>query len=140
MVNIVLKGIPPSKKNSKQLFRNGATGKPFITTSARYKEWNESAQWEVMGQKNKASGMERNAMPFRNATGKVSFVLTFFPATLVRADLTNKAESVMDLLVETRIIEDDNWFICGDVHLKFGGVDTLDPRVEIEITFAPAHI
>lgn len=60
-------------------------------------------------------------------------VLTFFAPDKRATDLSNKAESVMDLLVDNRVIEDDNWFVCPDLHLKFGGVDTLKPRCEIEI-------
>ena len=57
-----------------------------------------------------------------------------FPADKRKADLTNKAESIMDLLVDTKIIEDDNWFIINNINLKFGGVDTKNPRAEIEIS------
>ncbi len=28
--------------------------------------------------------------------------------------------------------EDDNWFILPDIHMKFGGVDKVNPRGEIE--------
>ena len=49
-----------------------------------------------------------------------------------KADLTNKAESIMDLLVDNGKIEDDNWFVIGDIRLLFGGVDKVNPRAEIE--------
>ena len=39
----------------------------------------------------------------------------------------------MDLFVDTGILSDDNWFVVGDIHLKFGGVDKLNPRVEVGI-------
>ena len=32
-------------------------------------------------------------------------------------DLTNKAESIMDMLVAAQILEDDNWFVTGPVLL-----------------------
>lgn len=39
----------------------------------------------------------------------------------------------MDLLVDCGILPDDNWYICGDIRLKFGGVDAQNPRTEITI-------
>lgn len=59
--------------------------------------------------------------------------LILYPSTKRRADLTNKAESILDLLVDCRIIEDDNWFVVPKVILQFGGVDKTNPRVEITI-------
>lgn len=61
--------------------------------------------------------------------------LIFYPSTRRKADATNKAESIMDLLVDAGIIEDDNWFIVPELSLKFGGVDKLNPRAEIIINF-----
>lgn len=62
-----------------------------------------------------------------------SIELIFYPSTKRKADATNKAESVMDLLVDAGIIEDDNWFVVPKVELQFGGVDKEKPRVEIII-------
>jgi hypothetical protein len=50
-----------------------------------------------------------------------------------KADLTNKAESIMDLLVDAKIIEDDNWYIIPNVSLHFKGVDKEDPRAVVTI-------
>ncbi len=59
--------------------------------------------------------------------------LIFYPSTKRKADATNKAESVMDLLVDAGIIEDDNWFVVPEVRPKLGGIDKDNPRVEITI-------
>lgn len=56
-----------------------------------------------------------------------------FPNSKRKADLTNKAESIMDALVDAGVLEDDNWFVCGDIRLLFGGIDRLNPRAEVEI-------
>ncbi|MCK4521393.1 MAG: hypothetical protein KAU20_02380 [Nanoarchaeota archaeon] len=45
---------------------------------------------------------------------KINF---FFPDLKV-ADLTNKADSVMDLLVDFGIIKDDSWLVCPELHLS----------------------
>lgn len=60
--------------------------------------------------------------------------ITFFAPDARKADLSNKAESLMDLLVDTKILEDDNWFVVKKLTLIFGGIDKKNPRAEIEIT------
>lgn len=59
--------------------------------------------------------------------------LTFYPQSKRKSDLTNKAESVMDLLVDCGVLTDDNWFVVPSLTLKFGGADKENPRVEITI-------
>lgn len=49
------------------------------------------------------------------------------------ADLTNKAESVMDLLVDCGIIVDDSWQVVEKLTLRIGGIDKKNPRVVVEI-------
>ena len=56
----------------------------------------------------------------------------YFPDNRI-ADLTNKAESIMDLLVDNKIIKDDNWRIIPELFLKSCGVNKQNPRAEIEI-------
>jgi Holliday junction resolvase RusA-like endonuclease len=50
------------------------------------------------------------------------------------SDLTNKAESIMDLLVDAGILSDDNWFVVPNVELIFAGVDPKKPRAVIKIS------
>jgi len=50
-----------------------------------------------------------------------------------QTDLTNKAESVMDLLVSQRILSDDSWQKTGTIILESAGVDKYNPGVEIYI-------
>jgi len=107
----------PSKKNSKQIIY--VQGRPLIISSKGYQKWHRSAQNQLYGVK---SLLELS-----------SITLTFYPSTRRKSDLTNKAESVMDLLVDTGVIPDDNWFVCPKVVLQFGGIDKVKPRVEIII-------
>lgn len=60
-------------------------------------------------------------------------ILTFYPSNNRRCDLTNKAESIMDLLVDTGVLTDDNWHLVKSLRLEMGGVDKVNPRVEIVI-------
>lgn len=49
-----------------------------------------------------------------------------------RTDLNNKAASILDMLVDNGILEDDSWQIIGEERYIPMGVDKDDPRVEIE--------
>ncbi len=90
--------------------------------SKDYTDWHERASWELKG-----SGQTNRGLT------KADIIITIFAENRRAGDLTNKAESVMDLLVDNGVLEDDNWFVCGNIQLKFGGIDKLDPRAEVTI-------
>lgn len=54
----------------------------------------------------------------------------FFPDRR-RSDLTNKAESIIDLLVDYGFIKDDNHDVVYSLHLHSGWVDKDNPRAEV---------
>lgn len=120
ILSFEITGNIPSKKNSKRIFQRA--GRPFIVSSQAHQEWHEEASWQLKVQDRPKEPLE-----------KVAIVFTLYAENMRAGDLTNKAESVMDLLVDMEILKDDNWFICGDIHLKFGGVDKKNPRAVIEI-------
>ena len=114
---IKILGRVPSKKNSKVVVCRGKF--PQVLPSKAYTEWHKDASKQV-------SGVE----PIPDGS-IIEFVL-YAPDKRV-ADLSNKWESVADLLVDNKIISDDNWFVLGDIRMKFGGVDKENPRVEIYV-------
>ncbi len=119
MHKLTITGRIPSKKNSKQLVHNG--GRAFLIPSKKHKEWHDDAEYQVSLQ-----------WPKRLILSTLKLVtLTFYSPDKIKGDLTNKAESVMDLLVDMGVIRDDNWFEIGAINLRFGGVDKANPRVEI---------
>jgi len=59
--------------------------------------------------------------------------MVFYPSTRRKGDLDNKATSILDLLKDAGVIEDDNWFVIPTLFLIFGGVDRQNPRCEITI-------
>ena len=124
-LSITLYGLIPSKKNSKQWIFRG--GRRYLVPSNNHKAWHTEQMLELWKMNKKAK------LP--HITEKAFFTLTFFAGDKRRADLTNKAESVMDLLKDYGVIEDDNWFVCGSVRLEFGGVDKGKPRVCIDIEY-----
>ena len=118
-MKFILFGRCPSKKNSKQIVCRGA--RPILLPSKAHKEWHESASWELKEQK----------VPYFDKVKRLDF--TLYAPDLRIGDLSNRFDSVADLLVDNGIIDDDNWNILGNVWMFFGGVDRLKPRVEVEI-------
>lgn len=112
---ITIYGNVPSKKNSRQIICRGP--RPISLPSQSYKEWHQDACMQLLQYIGIKLGKELH--------------LTFYPRTKHKGDLTNKAESVMDLLVDMKLLEDDNWYEVTELHLSFGGVDKINPRVEI---------
>ena len=92
----------------------------FLVSSKKHKEWEEEKMWVLKG--------------IHGQYKKCAITAVFFPSTKRRADLSNKWESVGDLLVKAGILEDDNWFCVVDLRLMIGEVDKHNPRVELYIT------
>lgn len=116
-MQLTIYGETPSKKNSKSLVFRG--GRAFIFSGKTYKAWHTKQKRALQG-----------GVKLKDIT-EVGIVL--YAGTRRKGDLTNKAESVMDLLVDCGIIEDDNWFEVPKISLQFGGVDKLSPRAEVTI-------
>ena len=119
-MTLTLLGRIPSKKNSKRWLKRG--GKLFLVPSEAYESWHDL---QMLALKRLTPDE-----PLKH----VAVSLTFYPPDRLRGDLSNKTESVMDLLVDAGILEDDNWFAVGNVHMRLGNVDPKRPRVEIEIS------
>jgi len=118
ILKIIIKGRIPSKKNSRNCFVKN--GRMINIPSSKYKEWHNNSSLQLRGH--------------CKITKKIVEVsLHFFMPDNRKCDLTNKAESVMDLLVDNKIIKDDCWQITGNVLLFPMGIDKLNPRCEIDI-------
>lgn len=90
---------------------------PILLPSSRYTEWHKDALLQLSGK----GRIEGNKI-----------ILTFYAQDNRKFDLTNKAESIMDTLVDAGLIEDDNYSVISELVLKFGGVDKGNARVLIE--------
>jgi Holliday junction resolvase RusA-like endonuclease len=124
-MHIIIEGRIPSKKNSKVIVCRGRF--PRVLPSKAYQEWHKEQSLRI-GKWEKADGCE---MPFK----RVSMVEIIFTMPDKRAcDLTNKAESIMDLLVDVGILADDSWQVVPQVLLRASGVDPKYPVAEIVIT------
>ena len=110
---ITIKGRIPSKKNSRRMLANGMN-----IPSLNYKNWHTDASWQLKG----ASKIPNGSW----------LVLKFYMPDNRRTDLTNKAESIMDCLVDNGILEDDSCQVIPNLTLIFKEVDKKNPRCEIE--------
>ena len=99
-IKIVLKGPFPALKNSKQIFINKKTNKPFITASKEHKEWFQEKSLFLRQQ------VPNTFRPIQE-TRMIDFKLVF-PDRRVR-DPDNIESSILDLLVDVGILKDDSW-------------------------------
>lgn len=113
--SIVIYGRVPSKKNSKIIVCRGKF--PSLLPSKNYTLWHKDAEVQLKNQDNVIKNSE--------------ITMIFFSPDNRKYDLTNKAESIMDLLVDCNFIADDNYTIINKLTLIHGGVDKENPRVEI---------
>jgi Holliday junction resolvase RusA-like endonuclease len=119
-MHLVLPGRVPSKKNSKRIINAG--GRPRLISSEAFLAWHEEMMLRI-----------RRHRP-KKPIARAAVALQFFADSRRRFDLSNAAESVMDLLVDAEIIEDDSAFLVSDLHLQLGGIEPKNARVEVEIT------
>ena len=119
LTELTIKGRVPSKKNSKVMKCFG--GRPMLIANKKFQDWNEEKRWELRSQ-NRST-----------CIGISSMTLAFYAPDKRKTDLTNKAESIMDLLVDEQIIVDDNWDEVPELKLVYGGLDRDNPRVEVYI-------
>lgn len=123
---ITLLGHVPSKKNSKQIFTSKtptASGKfrKIVVPSQIHKLWHEEQMYRL--------ARYRPNVPIE----KCRIEINFYAPDKRNGDLSNKAESILDALVDARILKDDNWFVCDDVHLRLIAIDRENPRAQITI-------
>lgn len=107
MLEITLEGTIPSKKNSKRIVGRGK--RMFIISSKNYLEWEKEKADEIYGQPD-----EINAI-----TTPIRLSITFSSSTKRKWDLSNKVESIQDLLVKVGVLEDDNWSIVQELEASF---------------------
>lgn len=121
-MNLTILGQTPSQKNSKQIFYNQKTKKPFITSNSIVKDWQKDA------------AIQLNAMYQRDTfTNRVQVDYFFYCKDNRKRDIDNMIASVNDALQTGGVLTGDNWQL-----LKIGSADAAidkeNPRVELTIT------
>jgi Holliday junction resolvase RusA-like endonuclease len=99
----------------------------MVLPSEKYKDWHIEATWQLRAMKKDLPKKPLGIGDVKQVT------FTMFAPDSRKADLSNKWESVQDFLVDVGVLEDDCWFILGDIRLVFGGIDIKNPRAVIEI-------
>jgi len=121
MINLVVHGNTPSKKN--QRISLVIKGRAINIPSNKYREWHKQAL-----------GQLKMALKGSPRLEKVRAVhLCFYSENKRKFDLSNKAESIMDLLVDAKVLLDDNYEVVPELCLTYGGVSKEYPRCEITI-------
>lgn len=115
---IVIPGTPPSKKNSRNIFRHH--GRIFNIPSKRYESWQDSIKVVLL-----------KSVHFKDPIEYAQ--LCFYVGDRRRRDLTNMAESIMDSMVDYGVIQDDCWQVIPEIRLMLYGVDKENPRTEVLI-------
>lgn len=115
-MKLVISGTTPSKKNSRI---NTRSGRSF--PSKRFTDWEKPALEElgIQFSKYKVTGYP------------ITLTMVFYNADKRRHDLDNQCSSILDTLVKSGIIEDDNQNFIDSVQLQYGGVDKDNPRCEV---------
>lgn len=92
MIELVLEGNIPSKKNSRINLKSGVS-----IPNKKFVQWQEDALWQVRKQTR-----ERFYKP-------VGIEAIIYFGTMAKADLDNRITSILDMLVEALILRDDKW-------------------------------
>ena len=120
MIELTILGKPITKKNSQQIVTNKA-GRPFIIPSKQFKQY----------QKLFLSQVRYKGEPI---DVPVNVQAIYYMPTRHRVDITNLMNATHDLLVDAKVIIDDNSKIVKSVDGSRVKYDKNNPRVEIKIT------
>lgn len=121
-MKIIFKGVVPSKKNgTRRLARRGRDGKVHIfqVPSLQHEVWEEEYLYKL----------PKLSVPISKCIINVYY---YFPDNR-RRDTHNEFESIADILVKAKIIQDDRWQVIKEQHHYPMGIDKDFPRVEVEV-------
>ena len=122
MIQKYIISLPPiTKKNSQQILINHRTGRPFIAPSRQYKKYEQAAMWYL------------TPKPKAPLSGRYNIRLLFYMPTRRKVDKTNLESAIMDVLVDAKILADDNRNIVAATDGTRVYYDKENPRTEIYI-------
>lgn len=125
MISFTLPGIPPSKKNCKKIICRGR--RPMLLSSDSYKKRHQSMR-EYLPSVDIVNGIAHFKYHFY-----IPFKKDWTPSKRTR-DLSNKCESISDLMVDMWIILDDDYLIISSLNLTREYCEYWKGRVDITIT------
>lgn len=120
-LHYTIPGTPITKKNSQRIFRNSKTGKPFITRSAAYVDFEAAAAYFL------------KPLPPSPIDRPCRVTCLYYMPTRRVVDLTNLMEATHDVLVKCGVLKDDNSRIVASVDGSRVLYDKENPHTEIVI-------
>ena len=121
IVEFFLKSQVPAQKNQKVMAINRRTGKPFPMTSKNVAKWKSDAN-DLL-----------DLLEIKEIVGPVEIDLNFVHKDKRKRDIDNEVSTVLDLLKNRKIIEDDNCFVLKKIVAQFDGVSKENPGVYVKI-------
>lgn len=125
MITFTIPLAPVTKKNHQQIYVNKKTGKPFVTQSQKYKDYEEAAALLIP----KAAKLAINQ--------PVNVKAIFYVKRNARVDISNLHSALHDVLVYAGVLADDS-SINPEIIVSTDGsrvyVDRQNPRTEVTIT------
>ena len=118
-MKLTLYGDPRTKKNSARILRSGA-GRPFVSPSKAFEEYQESCLWQIK-------------RPHSPISARVNVRCVYYMKTARRVDLANLIEATTDILVKAKVLADDNSQIVAAHDGSRVEHDKQNPRAEIWI-------
>lgn len=118
-MKIVLYGDPRTKKNSARILKAHANRR-IVAPSEAFMQYQEKCLWQIK-------------RPYNPITARVNVRCVYYMKTARRVDLANLIEATTDILVKSRVLEDDNSKIVAAHDGSRVELDRENPRVEIEI-------
>lgn len=116
-LKITIKGIIPSKKNSKRIVGWGK--KARLITDPKIQKWSNDVQKSLIG--------------LSKILGPVKLEVVIYNPDLRKRDLDNQLCTINDIIKDI-LIEEDDGKVLQDIHIRWGGVDKENPRAEIIIS------
>ena len=120
VIEFTLIGTPKTKKNHQRIMRNKRTGKPFISQSEHYQQYETDCLWQIP--KQVKLSIDR---PCQVTT-------VFFMPDRRRVDVSNLVSAAHDILVAGKVLKDDSSGIVSCLVARCE-VDKDKPRTEIKI-------
>lgn len=91
-------------------------GRPILFPSKNYTAWHKE-QIDPLRDAKDQQGIDIPLSTVRLVT------VHFTASTRHKWDLSNKLESIMDILVDVGVLEDDNYEVVPEIHIKYDGYD-----------------
>ena len=121
-MKLTIYGQVPSLKNAKTISVNKATGSRFVRTEKRVKDFMQQSKDMIFEQ-----WLKEPLPKIENLTCVV------YNQDLRKHDLSNVLDTVCDILKGIVFVDDDQ-FCVPSIQIEYGGVDKLDPRVEVWVS------